>query len=250
MKISNDYKAWFTELKTKVRSSQIKAAITVNSALIEFYWDLGKMISEKESNWGSKLIEQVSKDLMEEFPDMKGFSVRNIKYCRSFYNYYTATIGQQAVALLPNTNKSVPVIGQQAVAQLQNTDINTSKISSQLENQISPQLGDEIPKRPFFNIPWGHNIIIFTKNKNINEALFYINQTIENNWSRSILEMQIESDLYNRKGKSVNNFKTTLPAPFSDLAIQTLKDPYIFDFLSLGQEATMPVRCVLWSRSS
>lgn len=220
MKLSTDYKAWLTELKTKVRSSQIKAAIAVNSALIEFYWELGKMIAEKESSWGSKLIEQVSKDLMEEFPAMKGFSVSNLKTCRLFFNYFS--ISSQSVNQLKKNTKEVNLSHE-----------NLPNLSSQLENQIHPQFGDEIPKLPIFNIPWGHIKVIITKIKNKEIALFYIHQTIENNWSRAILEMQIESNLYNRKGKSINNFKATLPAPFSDLAIQTLKDPYIFDFLSL-----------------
>lgn len=187
-KHNSEYKIWINELKSQVRSVQIKAAIAVNSALIEFYWELGKMISEKQEfyNWGDKLIDQISLDLKEEFPEMKGFSTRNIKYCRNFYTFYS--------------NSS---IRQQLVAQ----------------------------------IPWGHNILIFSKSKNISEAHFYIQQTIENNWSRDILAIQIKTNLFERNGKAINNFKYTLPEPFSDLAEQTLKDPYIFDFLTLSTKA-------------
>jgi predicted nuclease of restriction endonuclease-like (RecB) superfamily len=73
------YKQWLTELKGKIRSSQIKAAIAVNTELILFYWELGNMLSVKlaQSNWGDKVLENVSKDLREEFPEMKGFSVSN-----------------------------------------------------------------------------------------------------------------------------------------------------------------------------
>jgi predicted nuclease of restriction endonuclease-like (RecB) superfamily len=84
-----EYKNWIIELKSKVRSTQIKAAFAVNSALIHFYWELGKMIAEKENVWGSKLIERVAKDLKEEFPDMKGFSTTNLKYCKLFYQYFS-----------------------------------------------------------------------------------------------------------------------------------------------------------------
>jgi len=224
--LNTTYKNWLVELKSKVRSSQIKAAIAVNSALIEFYWELGKMIAEKENVWGSKLVQQVAKDLQSEFPEMKGFSVRNIKYCRFFYNFYSSSIGQQPVAQIQNTDDQgnslsqqvVGQIGQRAVAQLQKSEDEQLVFLQQLVAKI----------------PWGHNIYIFTKSKNINEACFYIQKTIQNNWSRDILDLQIKSDLYNRQGKSVNNFKNTLPEPLSDLATQTFKDPYIFDFLTLS----------------
>jgi len=89
---------------------------------------------------------------------------------------------------------------------------------------------------PIFNIHWGHNVILITKVKNIEERLWYAQKTIEHGWSRSVLEMQIESDLYNRQGKAVTNFKKALPSPQSDMAQQSLKDPYIFDFLTLHNE--------------
>ena len=82
-----EYKNWISELKTKIRSTQIKAAIAVNAALIGFYWDLGKMIAEKQTAYGTAFLEHVSKDLKAEFPEMNGFSVTNLKYCKSFYNY-------------------------------------------------------------------------------------------------------------------------------------------------------------------
>ncbi len=213
MKINTDYVAWLTELKTRVRSSQIKAAMAVNSALIEFYWELGKMISEKEKVWGTKFLEQVSKDLQDEFPDMKGFSTTNLKYCKLFFEFFSIR----------------PQLGDELKA---SGIINNSRPV----NQIRPQLGDETDINQIFNIPWGHIKVIITKIKNVEIAYFYIQQTIENNWSRTILEMQIESNLYGRKGKAITNFKATLPEPLSDLAIQTLKDPYVFDFLSLDTQ--------------
>ena len=200
MKVLNiEYKNWLVELKSKIRSTQIKAVIAVNNALISFYWELGKSINEKENIWGSKLIEQVAKDLQDEFPDMKGLSSSNLKYCKRFYKYYSDSISQQPVDQFQNIDNEQLVFIQQLVAQ----------------------------------IPWGHNILVFTKSKNATEAVFYINQTRENNWSRDVLDLQIKSNLYERQGKSINNFKNTLPEPFSDLANQTLKDPYVFDFLTL-----------------
>lgn len=186
-----EYKKWIIEVKSKIRSAQMKATITVNRALIEFYWDLGKMINEKQTVWGSQFLNKLSQDLKHEFPDMEGLSVRNLKYTRQFYQFYNLTGNQE----------SMEEFGQQLVAQ----------------------------------IPWGHNIVIFSKAKSLNEAHFYIQQTLENGWSRDILGLQIKSDLYARQGKAIHNFMNTLPDPMSDLAGQLLKDPYNFDFLSMTQ---------------
>jgi predicted nuclease of restriction endonuclease-like (RecB) superfamily len=134
---------------------------------------------------------------------MKGFSYRNLALCRQFYQFY----------LTPSNL-------QQAVADLKN---NSAFASSY----------DEIMVHPASRIPWGHNVLIFSKSESIEQANFYLQQTINNAWSRDILALQIKSQLYNRQGKAVTNFKKTLPDPFSDLTQQTLKDPNVFDFLSL-----------------
>jgi predicted nuclease of restriction endonuclease-like (RecB) superfamily len=185
-----EYKTWLTDLKAKIRSVQLKAAIAVNSALIKFYWELGKMIEEKETGWGSLFLDTLSHELKLEFPDMKGFSKSNLKYCKRFYEFYQSSIGQQPV--------------------------------------------DQLMIQSITQIPWGHNILIFTKSKDIKEANFYLQQTLENSWSRDVLALQIKSRLYERQGKAITNFKHTLPAPQSELAEQTLKDPYIFDFLAMS----------------
>lgn len=209
-----EYKAWIIEIKSKIRSAQLKAALAVSATLIEFYWDLGKMIAEKQATaaWGNKLIEQVSSDLKQEFTEMKGFSTRNLKYCRAFYQFYSTSIGQQAVAQLETLSNEA---GQQVV------------------DQISPQVGERLEWNMLTKIPWGHHIFIFTKSKNIEQAKFYIQQTIENTWGRETLALQIKSQLFERQGKAISNFKTTLPDPISDLAQQTLKDPYNFDFVTM-----------------
>lgn len=208
---NKDYADWLQGLKQTILSSRAKASLAVNTILIEFYFYLGKSISEKENVWGSKLIERTSKDLQAEFPDMKGLSVSNLKYCKRFYEFYNNQIGQQAVD------------------QLQQIKI---QIDSK-ETEIHQQAVDQFVKQFIAQVPWGHNILIFTKSKNLNEALFYLSQTLENNWGRETLALQIKLELYKRIGKSVTNFKNTLPEPLSDLAQQTLKDPYSFDFMSL-----------------
>ena len=113
---NNDYKLWLTDIKSKIRFSQIKAALAVNAELIHFYWELGKMISEKENIWGNKLIETLSVDLKTEFPEMGGLSTRNLRFCMLFYKFYNNQNGQQAVAQIENNGDSVIV--QQAVAQI------------------------------------------------------------------------------------------------------------------------------------
>lgn len=202
MLIDSEYKNWISEIKSKIRAAQIKAALAVNSVVIEFYWDLGQMIVEKQTAWGTKFIEQLSKDLQAEFPDMKGLSTSNLKYCRSFYLFYENAIGQQLVDQIQSADNQ-KIISQQLVAQLK-------------------------------QIPWGHNILIFTKSANIHTAAFYIEQTLTNSWGRETLALQIKSNLYERQGKAISNFKNTLPEPMSDLAQQTLKDPYNFDFVAMA----------------
>lgn len=198
------YAGWLSDLKDKVRTARIKAAISVNRELLSFYWEMGAEIVQRQlqSNWGDGFLNQLSKDLMGEFPEMKGFSLRNLKYIKQWYQFYSEVneISQHAV----------DQIGQQAVAQLQESDTLITRI------------------------PWGHNIAIISKCKNREEALYYVCSTITNNWSRSVLVHQIESGLYHREGKAITNFTEALPKPQSDLAQQTLKDPYVFDFLALS----------------
>ena len=223
------YKQWLLQLKERVRSAQIKAALKVNAELLALYWDIGKEILDKETTagWGDKLVEQVAKDLSAEFPEVKGFSRRNLFYAKRFVDFWSKSeLVQQAVALIEK-DRTV----QQAVAQ------NPKKRLPQTVAQFGQQPVDQIPAF-LSTIPWGHHLQIITKCKNIEEALFYISQTTQHNWSRSILVHQLESGLYKRKGKALTNFEYTLPKPQSDLANELLKNPYNFDFLQLDEEAS------------
>ena len=199
MQIDSDYQKWLIEIKSKIRATQIKAALAINATMIEFYWDLGKMITEKQTAWGTAFLENLSKDLITEFPDMKGFSLTNLKYCKLFYTKFP--------------------IRPQAGDELKT---------------ISPQVEDELLFNLVKQIPWGHIKLIIDKVKDKKTDQFYIQQTIENAWGRETLALQIKSQLYERQGKSISNFKNTLPEPMSDLAQQTLKDPYNFDFVAMA----------------
>lgn len=190
--ITTNYKNWLIEIKERIRSSQIKAAVSVNRELLSLYWSFGEDFARKQmdSTYGKAFFENLSRDLKEEFPDMKGFSPTTLKYCKRFYLFYSQC------------------------------------------NTIRHQVGAEF-KSKLFSIPWRHHTEILAKCKTIEQALFYIDKTIENGWSRAVLLNFMDAHLFEKQGKAVTNFKAILPSPTSDLAEQTLKDPYNFDFLTM-----------------
>ena len=182
------YADWLTELKSRIHASQQRATLAVNRELVMLYWQIGRDILARQAaqGWGAKVIERLALDLRSAFPDMKGFSPRNLKYMRAFAEAW------------PDGE-----FVQQAVAQL----------------------------------PWGHNLVLLDKLTTAEERRWYAARAIEHNWSRNILNIQIETRLLERSGTAVTNFDTSLPKPQSDLARESLKDPYRFDFLGLTDEA-------------
>lgn len=191
------YDKLLKEVKVRIRLAQVKATFSANAEMIVMYWDIGGIIYKRKKikGWGAKVISKLAKDISNELPEVKGFSERNIKYMVQLYKEYETEC----------------VIGQQAVAQLRK------------RQQLVAQ------------IPWGHNILLMQNIKDVNIRFWYMEQTIQNGWSRDMLGNMIKSSAYNRQGKAVSNFSVTLPEPQSDLATQTLKDPYIFDFLTLTE---------------
>ncbi|MCF7912126.1 MAG: PDDEXK nuclease domain-containing protein [Candidatus Cloacimonetes bacterium] len=185
----SEYFTWISELKSKIHLVRQRVALTINTQLLELYWELGKELYEKQklSDWGNSFIEHVAVDLRSEFPEIKGFSRRNLYAIRQWFLFYS-----QKYQFVP-----------QAVAQ----------------------------------IPWGHNRLIISKVKNIEEAEFYCNEVIKKGWNRDTLEIQMKNNLFGKMGKSINNFANTLPEDRSKLVSQTLKDPYNFDFLKLQDDA-------------
>jgi len=191
---TQEYKNFILEIKSRIQNAQLRAHIKVNEELLRLYWEIGFMLVEKQKNssWGDKVLENISKDLKSAFPNLQGFSLRNIHYMKKWVLFYS--IVQQPV----------DEFVQQLVAQI-------------------------------FLIPWGHNIHIITKAKNIDEALFYIQKTIENGYSRAQLQEQMKKELFQRSGKAITNFDAQLPKPQSALANEITKDPYSFDFLALRE---------------
>ncbi|MFH1052178.1 MAG: PDDEXK nuclease domain-containing protein [bacterium] len=233
LRIDKSYVLLLQDIKQKVKNAQIKASVRVNSELILMYWELGEAIAKKqtESNWGDGLITQLSKDLIAEFPYMKGFSTSNLKFIKQWYCFYSQgdIISQQLVSQLPLliSNIDNSRIRQQVVAQLPENSKSQQPVS-QIQYELMGLLSQ---------VPWGHHIQIITKCKDIDSALFYVLKTIENSWSRSVLVHQMELNLYKRQGKSINNFEITLPKADSDMAIELLKSSYSLEFLKLSEEA-------------
>lgn len=191
--IPKTYRPFLEEIKKRIRTTQLKTALSVNRDLIMLYWSIGKDLVErqKKEGWGSKILEKFAHDIQSEFPGIEGFARSNIFYMKSFYLAYEKV--------------------QQPAGQFDNL--------------------------PIFSIPWWHNVILVTKLKDTKLRLWYAQQAIENGWSRNMLQIWINSKLHERQAKSINNFKTTLPTPQSDLAQDSLKNTYIFDFLTLAKSA-------------
>jgi predicted nuclease of restriction endonuclease-like (RecB) superfamily len=210
------------DIKARIRTAQIKAALSVNRELIELYWSIGRdiVLRQQTRSWGKSIVDRLASDLQAAFPAMEGFSPRNVWRMRAFYLAWAAT------SPLPPASKP----------RSQNLTQSVSDLQSPRPVPILTQAVSELPHAAA-DIPWGHNIALFQKLDEPAQRLWYAEQTTANGWSRSMLVHWIESDLYSRRGKSVNNFKTTLPAPQSDLAQQLIKDPYQFDFLTLAADA-------------
>jgi len=227
------YNQWLGELKNDIHQSRLQTALQVNSGMLILYWYIGKQIIQKieAEGWGAKIIEQLSVDLQKEFPDMKGFSVRNLLYMKQFAAVHDdLLITQQAAVLIKKSSKDL--ITQQAAALIK-------KDKNQMVQQPVVQFGNKtyyLSNALLVNIPWGQHMLLLDKINDNDERLWYINKTIENNWSRAVLQYQIETDLYLRqhKIKKASNFHLTLPKPQADLANQILKDPYIFRFPQMG----------------
>ena len=211
--LPSGYGSFLEDLKERIHAARIKAALSANRELIALYWHIGKSIVERQESegWGASVIDRLSRDIQSAFPGIEGFSASNISRMRSFY---LAWNGSVAISAQP-----VPKLGRENSAQsVPETDA----------ANLPPTLA---------GIPWGHHILLLFRLKDPATRLWYARKTIENGWSRAMLAHQIECGLHERQGKVITNFDRTLPPPQSDLAQQTLKDPYVFDFLSIAEDA-------------
>lgn len=211
--ILSGYGQFLEDLKVRIRSAQVRAALSVNRELIALYWHTGKSIVERQrvEGWGKSVVDRLSADIRREFPGLKGFSASNIWRMRSFYLTWTSDAQELAQGVRDPSSPNLA--------------------------QIVRDLAERNLPHPISEIPWGHNVLLLEKIKDPLQRIWYASQTTLNGWSRPVLAHQIETDLIGRQGKALTNFDFTLPSPQSDLAQQTLKDPYLFDFLNLEPSA-------------
>jgi predicted nuclease of restriction endonuclease-like (RecB) superfamily len=208
-------------VKGRIQSAQTRAVLAVNAELVRLYWDIGHIIHQRQERegWGAAVIPRLAKELKNELPELKGFSERNIKLMLAFYREYSTpdAIVQPPVAQLPSTP-----VSPQPVAK-----------SASLEHVQLPVA--QLPEATLWAVPWAHHVTLMQKVKDLATPRWYMEQTLANGWSRNILALQIDAKAHARHGKAVSNFAATLPAPQSDLVQQALKDPYVFDFLTLTE---------------
>lgn len=200
----NHFRELLAEVKNRIQQGQARAVFAVNAELVRLYWDIGRMIGgrQRDEGWGTGVIPRLARELRNELPEIKGFSERNIKLMVQFAHEY------------PEAFDASPAIGQPAVAQL----------------PVIPK-GQQLVA----HIPWAHNVLLMQRVKEPGARRWYMEQTLANGWSRNVLLHMITSQAHRRQGKAVTNFERLLPAPQSDLVQQTLKDPYLFDFLTLEE---------------
>lgn len=203
--LEKDYKQWLKELSSRYRRSQIKAAVKVNEEMLRFYWELGRDIVERdaENKYGHKFYATLSNDLKVALSEECAISPSTIRYTKRFYLLYCQYVE------------------------------NLQQLAEKSDKQFAPKLG-AIITGDIFSIPWGHHMLLIDKVKgNAEKALFYVHQTVLNGWSRNMLLNFLDTDLYERQGKALSNFKQTLPEETSDLAQELTKDPYDFAFTGI-----------------
>jgi predicted nuclease of restriction endonuclease-like (RecB) superfamily len=204
-----------TEVKRRIRHAQHRAAMAVNAELVRLYWDIGHMIDRRQQDegWGAGVIPHLARDLHNELPELKGFSSRNINLMVQFYRCYPEAfpIVQRPVAQL-ETNEQAPEPGP------------ATPVPSWREAKV---------QLPVAQIPWGHNVLLMQRVKDLPSRIWYAQQVIAHGWSRDTLGAMVKSRFHERQGAAVTNFAKRLPEPQSELAGEMLKDPYVFDFLTL-----------------
>ncbi len=218
---NSNYLSWIKELKRRYLSARLRASVDVNRRLLEFYWDLGRDIAEKQyaNTYGASFYQTLSRDLRSLMPDEKGFSEGNLRYMYRFYQLYSQLV----------ENHPRGVEDSKCTNLLQDVEVFR-------KDKRMRDVGSTILKE-IFSIPWFHQQRIIDKCKgDATKALFFVRKVIENSWGREVLLNFLDTDLYERQAKAITNFESTLPAQQSDLAQQTTKDPYVFNFLTITED--------------
>ncbi|MBO4586631.1 MAG: DUF1016 family protein [Bacteroidales bacterium] len=225
-----NYSQLLRQVKQRVMQAQQSAIYAANEELLRMYWDIGEMLSsaQKLEGWGNSTLERLATDMRNLYPDIKGFSARNLQCMTQFYCEYN----KELTMVRPNTQPVVAQLGpkdnlQPVVAELSH-DENMKPPVSQL-----PKYNFELPIK---HLSWSHNILLIQQVKDIRARYWYMTQCVVNHWSRRYLAETIKLDYYNQHGALANNFDTTLPTVESDDVKSMLKDPYIFDMLTFTDQ--------------
>ena len=224
--LDSEYVQWIHEIKQRFRNSQIKAAVKVNSEQLLFNWQLGRdlVVRKAEEKWGTGIVNQVSLDLQDEFPEAKGFSARNLWFMKQWYTFYASN--NKAVSLISDMEKQVDT-----------GSVKLKQVASEIHEAKVKQVASELEFPSVFAfVPWMHHVLIIQKSQSIEEALFYIRKTVEGSLSRNALDNIIRADMYHTSGTAVTNFADKLPAIQGALAQEILKSNYDLGFVSLPKE--------------
>lgn len=226
VKTDSDYVSWIDDLKRRYRQTQIKAAVKVNSTLLLFYWQLGRdlVVRKAEQKWGKGVVEQVSLDLQSAFPDAKGFSAVNLWRMKQWYLFYSGKEHQKLLQFVEEKNELLH-------------EGKISQVGREIHDKGLSQSGRELEFPPLFGyVPWRHHVEIVTKCKSVDEALFYVEKTIQEGWSRSTLVNCLKADMYHAQGSAITNFSEILPETQSRLAQEIVKDTYDLSFIALPKQ--------------
>ena len=223
--LDEDYVKWIYDVKKRFRSAQIKTAVKVNSEQLLFNWQLGRdlVVRRAEEKWGKGIVEQVSLDLQNEFPNTKGFSTRNLWNMKKWYLFYCKDIQilQQLVGEFENSSSFNTIKMHQLGAEIQ-------------EDTKVHQVGGLLPFPSLFAyVPWRHHVEIITKCKTLEEAFFYIQKTIEEGLSRSALQNYLKANLFKQKENAITNYSKSITTKQAQLINEITKDNYDFGFVSL-----------------
>jgi predicted nuclease of restriction endonuclease-like (RecB) superfamily len=237
---SDEYLRFLNDIKSRIKSARIKAARLVNRELIDLYWNIGKIIVERQEQhgWGKAIVETLSKDIRKEFPGISGYSPDNLWRMRQFYLEYSATqiLGQlvpelvQLVKRESKTTKNKFLFLEQPVPEIQHAPGKKTEVG-----EVKKEWVLQVIKHLVAGIPWGQNLLIMKKVKDIHARLYYIISTARCGWSRDVLLNQIKADAYGRHRleDKQHNFPETLPTHLAEQADEAVKDSYMLDFLGI-----------------
>lgn len=215
--LDKEYIHWVDELGSRYEKARIHAVLKVNGEKLLWNWQTGRdlVIRKAEEKWGAGVVEQLSLDLQSRYPGEKGFGADNLWAMKRWYLFYSEKLEQPVQEILSAENQP----NKQYIEALRETNVT--------EGVPFPEL--------FAHVPWGHHVEIIKKCKTVEEAIFYLHRTIEQSWSRTVLQRYMKADLYHKQGGAVTNFSTLLPLPQADLAQEMTKENYDFGFLTLPE---------------